>query len=236
MIRHKSLSPRTAPRLSAMLVFGAAVLMTASACNSTDETQPTPVPTTVAAANNVDNQTATVGEDTDTPMSVVVRDQNNDPVANTPVTWTVTGGGGAVGSATTNTNASGVATTSFTLGTTAGPNTVRAALSTGTAVTITATGVADAPSSATTTSGGTQVIASGNVSAPLVVTVRDQYGNAVSGATVVWTSVSGGLNITSSTTNANGETQATLTPAIAGIHLVIATVGAASATFTITAS
>ncbi len=232
MIRDRAVKSRSIVHV----VLSTTLLFAAAACNSTDNTDPAPVATTVTAAENVDGQTATVGEDTDAPMSVVVRDQDGDVVANAPVTWTVTAGGGAVGSATTNTNASGVATTSFTLGTTAGANTVRAALSGGASVSISATGVADDPSSATTSSGGTQAIAAGSVSAPLVVTVRDQYGNAVSGATIVWASVSSGLSITSSTTNANGQAQATLTPAVAGVHLVIATVGTASATFTITAS
>jgi len=224
------------PRPSARLIVGAIALSTAAACNASDDTGPTPVATTIAASNNADGQSATVGEETATPMTVVVRDQNDDPVANEAVTWTVTGGGGAVGSATTNTNASGVATTSLTLGTTAGANTVRASIAGGASTTMTATGTAGAPNSATTTSGSTQTVVLGDASAPLVVTVRDQYGNPVSGATVVWTSLSAGLSVTSTTTNASGHTQATLTPLVTGVHLVIATVGTATATFTITAS
>lgn len=224
------------PRMGIRLIIGTAMLAAVAACDSSDDTGPTPVATSIEASNDADGQTATVGEETDTPMSVVVRDQDDDPVANEPVTWTVTGGGGAVGSATTNTNASGVATTTFTLGTTAGANTVRASIAGGASTTITATGTAGAPSTATTASGGTQTVVTGAASAPLVVTVRDQYGNPVSGATVVWTSVSTGLSVTSTTTNASGQTQATLTPIVAGVHLVVATVGTATATFTITAS
>lgn len=62
------------------------------------------------------------------PLSVTVYDGLGNPVPAASVSWTVTGGGGSVSPAASNTSNSGVATTDLTLGSALGPNTVRAAI------------------------------------------------------------------------------------------------------------
>jgi len=60
------------------------------------------------------------------PLSVTVYDGLGAPVPATSVAWAVTGGGGTVSPAASNTNSTGVATTQLTLGSTLGLNTVEA--------------------------------------------------------------------------------------------------------------
>lgn len=67
--------------------------------------------------NAGDAQTALAGAAVTTRPSVLVRDQNSNPMPNVPVTFSVTGGGGSATVLSTTTNASGIATVgSWTLG------------------------------------------------------------------------------------------------------------------------
>src|SRR5438105_10450690 len=82
-----------------------------------------------------------------TPPSVIVRDATNNPVQGVGVTFAPASGGGSVTGAEQTTNSSGIATVgSWTLGTTAGANTLTASAAglTGSPVTFTATGTAGA--------------------------------------------------------------------------------------------
>jgi len=90
-----------------------------------------------------DNQTATAGTTVGTPPSVIVRDASNNPVPDVAVTFVVVTGGGTVDPTTAvSTDADGIAAaTSWTLGTTAGSNTLTASATDLAAVTFTATGV-----------------------------------------------------------------------------------------------
>lgn len=84
----------------------------------------TPATIALSAGNN---QAALAGQAVPTAPAVVVRDLSSNPLSGVPVTFTVTGGGGFVGSVTAYTNASGVATAgSWTLGTPATVNTLSA--------------------------------------------------------------------------------------------------------------
>ena len=72
---------------------------------------------------------------------------------------------------------------------------------------------------------------------PLIVHIADAAGNPVAGVTVTWTTTGGALSAASTTTDASGNTQVTLTAgAAAATYTVTATAGALSAVFTITAS
>ena len=80
------------------------------------------------------------GSAVDEPPSVVVRDANGSPVAGVPVTFAVTAGGGSVTGNRPTSDASGVATVgSWTLGSSAGTNTLVASAN-GHSVTFTANG------------------------------------------------------------------------------------------------
>ena len=91
----------------------------------------------VSAVNSIvlnagNSQTATAGMEVTTPPSVVVRDVNNNPIAGISVTFVATTGGGSVSPSSVTTGNDGTATlTSWTLGTTAGSNTLTASADSG---------------------------------------------------------------------------------------------------------
>lgn len=162
---------------------------------------------TVSAGNN---QTATVNTAVAVAPSVTIRDVNNNPLINTTVTFAVASGNGSITGSPATTNASGVATVgSWTLGTTAGSNTLTASSAnvSGSPLTFTATGTAAAPQSMTINGGDGQIANSGTSvpTAPSVL-VKDQYNNPVSGVAVTFAVASGGGSVTggSATTNASG--------------------------------
>ncbi len=159
------------------------------------------------AVNAGDNQTAIVGTALGVAPSVVIRDANNNPIVGASVTFAVVSGGGSVTGATQQTNGSGVATVgSWTLGNTAGTNTLTASGSSGSA-TFTATGTAAAAATLAIMAGNGQTSTAGSpVPIPPSVIVKDQFGNAVVGLTVTFAIASGGGSVTGSqaTTSASG--------------------------------
>jgi adhesin/invasin len=165
---------------------------------------------TQIAINGGNNQSATVGTAVATPPSVIVKDASNNPVAGVSVTFAVASGGGSAAGVSQTTDGSGIATVgNWTLGTTAGSNTLTAisgSLS-GSPVTFTATGTAG-PASTLAVNGGNNQSATVNtpVATPPSVVVRDQFGNGVAGVTVTFAVTSGGGSLTGSaaTTNDGG--------------------------------
>src|SRR5213075_148613 len=124
-----------------------------------------------------------------TPLAVRVADQFNNPVAGVTVTWTPPSGSGAVNPPTSTTDGSGIATTRWTLGTAAGPQTVQAT-GAGSPVTFSATATAGAAAQLTITTPPSATATSG---APFnqqpVLQVRDAAGNPAGGAGVPVTAV-----------------------------------------------
>ena len=99
--------------------------------------------TIVVAPGSLSSQPATVATAVGNRPSVVIKDANNNPVIGQSVTFAVASGGGSVTGGVTVTDASGIATVgSWTLGPTAGANTLTATSAgvTGSPVTFTATG------------------------------------------------------------------------------------------------
>jgi hypothetical protein len=79
------------------------------------------------AVNAGNSQSAAAGSAVATAPSVIVRDANNNPVANVGVTFAVVSGGGTITGATAVTDVNGIATVgSWTLGAAAGANTLTA--------------------------------------------------------------------------------------------------------------
>lgn len=74
-------------------------------------------------------QSGIIGECLATPLSVLVKDGNQQPFEGVPVTWAVTFREGSVSHATSKTDADGIATTEFTLCNTPGANAVTATVS-----------------------------------------------------------------------------------------------------------
>lgn len=175
-------------------------------------------PATVAVSAG-NNQTGAVNSALATRPAVVVRDAANNPVAGVTVNFAVTTGGGSVPAGTIVTDASGVATgPQWTLGPTAGPQTLQATvLATGVAgnpVTFTATGTAGTPSqlvAVTGTSSQTAVVGTALAAGALpAVTVRDAAGNPVPNVAVTFAITGGGGTGTGLTATTNAQGVATI--------------------------
>ncbi len=128
-----------------------------------------------------DLQTAAVGTAVTIPPAVRVTDIVGAAVPGATVTFAVASGGGSVTGASAVTNSSGVATVgSWTVGTTAGANTLVASLGTLTPVVFTATGSASAIASTTVTPHLDTVTAI-NGTFQLTAQAKDASGNNVTG-------------------------------------------------------
>jgi plastocyanin len=221
----------------------AILLSAACACGSGDAAvSPTALVMTKPGASG-DAQAGSVAQPL--PAQVVVAvSRNGAPVADVEVVWSILSGGGSAQPATTTTAADGTARTTWTLGTTAGPQSLRAT-ATGTSaspVTFTATAAAGPAASISVLSGGGQSAATGfALPLPLVVRVRDQHANPVTGTTVQWSVVAGLASPapTSSVSDAGGNAQTVVTVgAAAGSVSIAATadgLAGSPATFTATA-
>lgn len=199
------------------------------ACNG-DGTGPA-VPTTLQAAAG-DNQTGTVGQPLAQPVQVRVLDASGRPVSGLAVSFVVTGGGGSVAVPTSTTDATGVASNQWTLGSSAtAAQTLEARVSTAggpvLTFTFTATPRAAAAAALQDVTGLHAGVPGAAMADSLAVRAVDSFGNPVPGATVSWTVNQGGgaVSPTSSVTGANGiaRTRLTLGAATDVPHVVLAT-------------
>src|SRR5207249_1099296 len=141
----------------------------------------------------------------------IVKDGGGNPVGGVTVTFAVAPGSGSITGASQTTNASGIASVgSWTLGTTAGTNTLTATASglTRSPVTFTATARAAAPASIAVSAGNNQSAPAGSaVPTPPAVVLRDQFDNPVAGVAVTFAVAAGGGSVnptTPVTTGADG--------------------------------
>lgn len=208
---------------------------------------PTPNNTLIVVSG--DGQSGVIGSPANSPMVVLLRDGFGNALSAQTITWSVLSGPATLSSTTSNTNASGQASNTFTFGTTNGGSVIRASAFAG-ALTIDfgSNGVQVTLSPA---SGNGQ---SGPVSTALPVPLTLQItppngvfsvpGNgkskpkALSGVPITFAVTSGGgsISITNAITNGTGQASTVLTlgPA-AGINTVTATVvGGPSITFNAT--
>src|SRR5439155_1465781 len=139
--------------------------------------------------------------------AVRVADQFNNPVAGVTVTWTPASGSGAVNPPTSTSNASGIAATTWMLGTQAGTQVVQAT-GAGSPATFTATATAGAATQIAINAGNGQTATAGTaVPIDPSVIVRDANGNPVAGVSVTFAVAAGGGAVTPTTpvtTNASG--------------------------------
>src|SRR3989442_1585812 len=164
--------------------------------------------------------------------SDLVRDQFANPVAGVAVTFATSGDNGTVDPATpVATGANGIAAAnSWTLGTTAKVDTLRATAAglSGSPVTFTATATAGGPSATqSTVAAAPPTITAGAGSSTITVTVRDADGNPIQGATVTLAvSPATGSTLTQpvGTTSAAGQITGTLSSTAAGTKTLTATV------------
>lgn len=182
-----------------------------------------------------DDQTAAAGSVLPLPLQVLVTDVGDNPVAGVDVTWTVLSGGGSVTSPSV-TNASGIASATWTLGQTitgSGIQTMRASAA-GSPVNFVATaipGPVDAGNSSVVLSPSTITASSGSSASTVTVTAHDQFDNAIPGASVVLSASGSGNVITQpSATGAGGSTTGTISSTAAQSKTVTASINGTQVT------
>ncbi len=223
----------------AATVLAVVIASVATACGGDSASPPKPVATALQATSS-STQSATVGTTVPAP-SVKAVTSSGSPVPGVSVTFAVSGGG-SIGTTSATTGADGVASAgSWTLGTTAGANTVTATASGMQPVTFTVTGVAGPAASLTTSAGDNQSAAVGAAgpAAPAGV-VKDQDGPTRAGATGPVSGGAGGGAITGATATTGADGVAKLggwTLGIAsGTQRLKATSGSLSTTIAATAT
>jgi hypothetical protein len=162
------------------------------------------VPTKIAL-NGGDNQAAAIGSTLPIPLSVKVTDGNNNPVANVAVNWTANDGG-TVSAPTSNTNSSGIAQVSRTLGLLPGTYGTTAAVDglTGSPVSFTSTGTVGPPATLAFDVQPTSAGVGQTITPAVEVSIRDAQGLLVTtaGNLVTLTSSVGGTLVGVNAVNA----------------------------------
>jgi hypothetical protein len=175
-----------------------------------------------------DRQEGLAGARLDDSLVVRLVDTAGIGVPGRPVTWVVSIGGGSVVPETDTTDADGFARTHWTLGQQPGANAVKAMVSGVAFVTFTAVGIGGSTPSAnrSTVSADPSSIPAVTGSSTITVTVRDDQGEPVEGATVSLeaSGTSNTLTQPESTTGRDGTTSGTLAGAAPGTIVVSATV------------
>ena len=161
-----------------------------------------------------DDQEGSSGSALASPFIVEVQDGNSVAFEGVPVTFAVTAGGGTLSAANTTTDANGRAQSILTLGPNSGVNTV----------TVSVTGIQEEP---TFNAEGIrtpkafwiifgidqQGLVGEALANPFIVEVRDQSGEPMSGAQVMFSVTAGGgtLSVTTAATDSNGRVESILT-------------------------
>lgn len=187
-----------------------------------------------------DGQAGPIGSTLSQPLVVRVVDQDGVPVVGENIVWQVASGGGSVSPNQSTTDANGEASTSLRLGTSIGPNSVRATLGQLNPVSFTASATAAPPIKITAVAGdGQSAVVGTPLTSELVVKVTDAVDNPKQGVLVSFAITSGGgtLSSTSDITDGVGNASVRWTlGAAAGTQLAVASVsGLAPAVFTATA-
>lgn len=205
--------------------------------------------TSIAVASG-GGQSATVNTAVATPPAAIVRDANGTPVAGIPVTFSVASGGGSIAGEVAATGADGIARVgSWTLGTTAGENTLHAQVEglelEGSPATFAATGVAGpvSPEQSTLAASPALIPASnGDAASTLTATARDAFGNPIRDLAVTFSATGSGNVLTQpqQPTDAAGLATGRLAATVAGARVVSASIAgqtiAATAAVTVTAA
>ncbi len=156
-----------------------------------------------------DAQTGQVGTTLSSALEVRVDDRLGVPIVGASVGFTVTAGGGTLGSASVTTGAEGKAQTTWTLGTVAGSPQTVVADAQGKTATFSATAVAGPPDSLVKVSGNNQSAPAGaTLPESLVVRVADRFGNPVPGQAVSFAVASGGGSVSPTSANTGSDGRA----------------------------
>lgn len=197
---------------------------------------------TISVAGGAD-QLAPAGSRLADPLVVLVSDGFGNPVEGVTVEWTAASG--SVDPASSTTGSDGRAQTSWTLGSSTGPQTVTATSSglAGSPITFYAIALPGDAERLTRVSGNDQSATAGTeLPAPLVVRLTDAAGNGVPGRAVSWVVATGGGEVAplTSTTDSQGEATARWTlgpePGANTLNAVVSGVGVVAFSATATSA
>lgn len=217
------------------LVFlGAVNTLWLGGCERTTEIDP--FPEVQIAAISSTSLTGTVGAEVQPAPAVRVTDEQDRPLAGVAVTFKVVSGGGGVSGGTVTTADDGSASVqTWTLGSTAGTQTLAATTGGEAEVVFTALATAGPMAQLTAASGNNQLTGVGKaLEQPLVVVAADAFGNPVAGIQVEFAVTSGGGSIAAGAvvTDATGTAEGQWTLGVeAGVQHVTAASGGARAVF-----
>ena len=185
-------------------------------------------------------QTGAVNTVLPAPLVVRLLDGTGAPVPSATVLFAAGGSNGSVSPTSATTNANGEASTEWTLGTLAGAQRVIVTAEGVGPGTFTATATAGPAAQLSIISGNNQAAgASQPLALPIVVSVKDAWGNLVTGANVGFAVTSGGGSITPTTvaSDANGRASASWTlGSQMGLQAAQATAGGVTAVLSATAT
>lgn len=187
----------------------AVALMLVAACKETP-VDPAKVPASIVAIDGL-TQDGAVGTPVGTTPTFEVRNADGVAIAGVNVSIAVTAGGGTLVGKPSQSGAGPTEIGGWTLGPTAGAQTVTVSRSGLTPLVFTANAAAGAPAGVSIVSGNNQAALAGAALAnPVRASVVDGFGNALPGLTVDWNVVAGGGALTGSTsTVADGSGIAT---------------------------
>jgi plastocyanin len=199
-----------------------------AACGGGGGGNTTPSTTAIAkaSAGSGDAQTGVVGQALAQPLRVVVTDAGAASAGAT-VTWSTTAAGASLNPTSAVTDANGIASSAWTLGTVAGSQSARATLSgaTGSPVTFSANATPDGALSLAKAGGDNQTAEVGaQLATALQAKVADQFGNGVPGVSVLWAAT--GASVSAPAVPTDGS----------GVSAVNVTLGSAVGPVTITAT
>jgi len=179
-----------------------------------------------------DQQVGAIASALGQPIKVKVVDAGGQPVQGATVTFGVRAGGGSINPAANISDATGIVSSVWTMGTSLGAAKVVALLTNSfvlDSTTFTATATVGPPRLLVKVSGDSQTtIAGTQVPAPVVIGVQDAYGNKLSGVKITWTpgAGSGTASTVVDTTGANGTASAAWTVATtAGVNTLAVSAG-----------
>jgi len=206
-----------------------AVLGALALCVACGKGEVLPVnPDVVVQVSAGNGQVLSVGQAAAAPLVVVVKDTTGAPLVGAVVVWNVVSGGGTI-AAGGPADAAGVATATYTAGSTSGRKTILATVTAAAApASFALTVLPGSAQRVVRTAGDGQVGITGNtVPITLKVTVIDSFGNGVPGQSVTWsvTSGTGSLLPSSSVSDSLGVAASALTLGAVGSVGVTATAG-----------
>ncbi len=209
----------------------------AAACGGDGGTSP-PKPTAVQSASG-SGASATVGTALTSAPTFTVTDASGNALGNVAVSVAVTSGGGTLVGAPTKSSGGPTSVGTWTLGTTAGTNTLTVTVSGLPPLTISATGTPGSANRIVVTGGNTQTgLAGAQLATPLAASVQDQFGNGIANQQVTFLVTAGGGSVAPGllTTDAGGVASGALwrLGTKGGTQTATATAGAFSTSFSAT--